>query len=628
MTPPSVNHSRRGVGELSLEAEFTAARFIRTKLPGGGRIHVDRPLPFICLHHLRNDPRALAAERLCAAQASHVLAGTEKYAIAVVRDFARLMSREFGACLVIEVHELAKDLRLKSDSPQLPMFNIVVSRNDARGSSEALGAFNNRMGKTNMRYYTPRLAAGDSTQLRVSGLDILASDFALLSIGIAPIYRQPGSEIIYPELLQQLVAELYDAVLEAVAAFVRAVTDLKPKSHRSFGRKTVVDAVRRVDRQVDAISSSFDFLLQLTPIDTETAWHDFRRGGFSKNPDFHYRPLSFDVQVKKRELFAISLDQLEDPVLTDLFDEKRRELDLQLTMLNERGTTRAKDASRVMYGSVEPQLRHAAEDIISKLDTMPTDRTSTAQKFALDAYAVRSLAETKLAEYRKVFPRFTPVIEVRQDIPAGLMVSGPRLLISRSTNIPQQRLEAVLSHEIGVHLVTYFNGNEQGLRLLRSGLAGYEGMQEGLAVFAEYAVGGFTRLRLRLLSTRVLACHAMLDGADFVETFRLLSGRCGLSARGAFHAAMRVHRSGGLAKDAIYLRGLLQVLKHLRDGGKLDIFWIGKIAAPHFPVMGELLERGLLKSIPLFPHFVSDRAAADRIKVAGGGLAPIELLAE
>ena len=49
--------------------------------------------------------------------------------------------------------------------------------------------------------------------------------------------------------------------------------------------------------------------------------------------------------------------------------------------------------------------------------------------------------------------------------------------------MPRGRVEALLSHEVGVHLFTYFTGDAQGLRLFRSGLAGYDGLQEGLAVF-------------------------------------------------------------------------------------------------------------------------------------------------
>ena len=133
--------------------------------------------------------------------------------------------------------------------------------------------------------------------------------------------------------------------------------------------------------------------------------------------------------------------------------------------------------------------------------------------------------------------------------------------------MPRGRVEALLSHEVGVHLFTYFAGDAQGLRLFRSGLAGYDGLQEGLAVFAEYLAGGMTAARLRLVAARVVGCAAMLDGAEFPETFRILRREHGLSEAQAFDVTLRVHRSGGLAKDAIYLRGLLGVLEHV--GGRV-----------------------------------------------------------
>ena len=48
-------------------------------------------------------------------------------------------------------------------------------------------------------------------------------------------------------------------------------------------------------------------------------------------------------------------------------------------------------------------------------------------------------------------------------------------------------------------------------------------VQEGLGVFAECAVGGLTRARLRVLAARGVAVDAMLRGASIVETFRLLN---------------------------------------------------------------------------------------------------------
>ena len=101
-----------------------------------------------------------------------------------------------------------------------------------------------------------------------------------------------------------------------------------------------------------------------------------------------------------------------------------------------------------------------------------------------------------------------------------------------------------------------------------------------------------TSERLQLLAARVVACDAMLQGATFAETFRLLTAVHGLGKRQAFNVVLRVFRGGGFAKDAIYLRGLLQVLGHLENGGSLTPLWMGKISAEHLAAVDELRARG------------------------------------
>jgi uncharacterized protein (TIGR02421 family) len=228
--------------------------------------------------------------------------------------------------------------------------------------------------------------------------------------------------------------------------------------------------------------------------------------------------------------------------------------------------------------------------------------------------------------YRAAGMRFPARVALRSDLPGGMMVSGPRLMISRSTVVPRGRVDALLSHEVGVHLFTYFAGDAQGLRLFRSGLAGYDGLQEGLAVFAEYLAGGMTAGRMRLVAARVVGCAAVLDGADFPETFRALRRDHGLSEAQAFDVALRVHRSGGLAKDAIYLRGLLGVLDHLRRGRSLDPFWMGKVAEAHLPAIEDLQARGLLRPPPVRPAFLSSPGAEARLGAARRGLSPVDLV--
>jgi uncharacterized protein (TIGR02421 family) len=164
------------------------------------------------------------------------------------------------------------------------------------------------------------------------------------------------------------------------------------------------------------------------------------------------------------------------------------------------------------------------------------------------------------------------------------------------------------------------------LRHLYVGLAGYDALQEGLAVLAEYLVGGLSKPRLRLLGARVVAARLMIDGATFVECFRELDDNYGFNRRTAFVVAMRTYRGGGLTKDAVYLRGLGQILKYLSTGGELEPLFVGKIAAHHIPIVRELRWRGVLREPPLTPRYMSDPAALERLQTLQRGVSVVDLL--
>ena len=521
------------------------------------------------------------------------------------------MTKRFGAFMLLDIGELERD-RMSEDAPYLPPFEVILAAPPEPSAQAALSALAAAMEGVDAKFRTPRIErlVGDPH----AKLARLLPKFPCVTLRFAPIYRVPESDAIYPELRERLIANIVDAGLQAIAAFVTATKAMALSTHRSLGRRAFVDAVSRADKAMDEIATSFDFLLAVTPINADAAWQEFKAGGFAKAPRFLYRPLTVQVDVQKKALFSIGLDHFEDPVLLDLYREKQQELDLQLSMLAARETPRFLEFSRVLYGPVEPSLLEAANDILART-ARKRGRTRPADDDVGSAFVERK-ALAMIKSYAGERCDFAATVELRDDLPAGLMVSGGRLLISRSTVMSRGRVEALLSHEVGVHLLTYFNGSAQGLRLFRSGLAGYEGVQEGLAVFAEYLVGGMTVARLRLIAARVVACAAMLDGASFPETFASLMREHGFAERQAFNLTLRLYRGGGLAKDAIYLRGLLEVLHHLRSGGSLDPFWMGKIAATHFSVMQELSARGLLKAPQLMPAFLTHPQAEARLAAA------------
>jgi uncharacterized protein (TIGR02421 family) len=241
-------------------------------------------------------------------------------------------------------------------------------------------------------------------------------------------------------------------------------------------------------------------------------------------------------------------------------------------------------------------------------------RTRESQKNGyLTADAIAEHARAEIESYRKDHSDFSAAVEVRDDISSGLMVSFGTLLIGQGTRLPAFRLQAILHHEIGTHLLTYFNGRAQPFHLLCMGLADYQELQEGLAVLAEYLGGVLSPTRVRILAARVLAAESLIQGATFVETFRVLNRTYGFERSAAFGITLRIYRGGGLTKDGVYLRGLVSVLEYLKDGGDVEPLFIGKISADHIPVVEELRLRRVLSPARMVPRYMQTERGRERL---------------
>src|SRR5690606_39926045 len=142
---------------------------------------------------------------------------------------------------------------------------------------------------------------------------------------------------------------------------------------------------------------------------------------------------------------------------------------------------------------------------------------------------------------------------------------------------------------------------------------GYEQLQEGLAVLAEYLVGGLTNERIRTLAARVVAVHHMIAGNSFSDSFFMLTDKYHFKPETAFYITMRVYRGGGLTKDAVYLKGLLNVIEYIKQGKDIGRLLVGKIRQDYLPLIDELMHRRLLKPSPLRPTFL-EKPYVDKIK--------------
>ena len=373
-----------------------------------------------------------------------------------------------------------------------------------------------------------------------------------------------------------------------------------------------------IDASLADIERSLDLLLNVTPVNAAEAWADFERGDFATAPTLRLRPLEFEPDLVRRHLYNLEIETVSDPALHALLRTKRDEIARQVTALEDRDTARFVYGSLQLYGVVGRPLVSAAEELLATIpEQVPGTGNVTAGAFA-------EAARAEFDRYRAVYPDFPVNLEVRDDI-SDLMVSFGRLLIPEAATFRADRVEPLLHHEVGTHVVTYQNGARQPLTLLTMGLPGYDETQEGLAVLAEYLTGGLDPRRLRVLAARVVAIDKMLGGAEFLEIFELLRTDHGIPTRTAWSIAIRVVVGGGSVKDAIYLRGISRILEALAEGISLEVLFIGKLALDHVPLIQDLLDRGVLNPPWVRPRWLDVPGAQERLERLRQGSSVLDL---
>ncbi len=361
-----------------------------------------------------------------------------------------------------------------------------------------------------------------------------------------------------------------------------------------------------IDTSLTQIERSLNVLLSLTPVNAAEAWADFEQSEYGTPPTLRLRPLEFEPDLVRRDLYGLEIENVIDPALHSLFRAKRDEIARQITALEDRDTARFVYGSLQLYGEIAPALVSAAKDLLQLIPVQaPSNRSITAGAFA-------EAARAEFDRYRAVYRDFPSPCEVRDDI-SELMVSFGRLLIPEAATFREDRVEPLLHHEVGTHVVTYQNGARQPLTLLTIGLPGYDETQEGLAVLAEYLTGGLDPRRLRVLAARVLAIAEMLDGAEFLEIFESLRTEHRIPTKTAWSIVIRVVVGGGSVKDAIYLRGITRILEALAEGTSLDALFVGKLALDHIPLIQDLLERQVLNEPWVRPRWLDVPGAQERL---------------
>lgn len=363
-----------------------------------------------------------------------------------------------------------------------------------------------------------------------------------------------------------------------------------------------------IDAELTRMDAEIDWLLALSPIHNDALWRSFEDSGRRTLQPLQYQNLPIDLHEMRERLLALPVDQIEPPLLSALLSEKQRELERQLTLVRLRGTDGFINASLDLFGGVEPPLLALAEDILADVGpgaALPDDASVDDILHAVN---------DEIDWYRAQSPNFDCQVVVDNDFNSMMMVSHGRFYVNGTARLPRARVQPLVQHEIGTHMLTRHNGRQQPLRQLEVGLAQYDPLQEGLGVLSEFIAGYLPGERLRVLAARVVATEMAIHGEDVPAIFDRLHNEHQLPSDDAFDVAVRARRGGGLTKDAVYLRGLRDLVDYLHDDGAMELLYMGKFALTHLVVLEQLIGEGWVRKPDLLPRWFEDPIALERLK--------------
>lgn len=616
--------NKEDIQDIAILNEFSVANIltklekenkIDRHLPGGGFLHISKVLPFLVIHRLEKkeeqpDPETV---RIVISEAAYLIVGNKDFEgyQRLILALGEKFSARFKSFLLFEIYSgdlNSKKIIIKGPIELLPTTTKVLEKelNKIKNEFYYLGL------ETKVVDTKERHRKGKEALLNID--DVHQAGCLLIGLEIPMIHRnEEGQE--FPIFFRNFKDLIVKAVHKSIFDFIRVQTSCGVASYTALGRKYLKQKVFDVDRKLSEVERSFKFLLLVAPVNIQQVKKEFFDSDFKKVLDYHYRLLPIDPDLLKRKLFNLKIEKIDDPAISFLFREKREELDHQITMLNERGTINFFYNSIRLYKTVSPTVKEAALSIleeVSERTVIKKDNQVSAQDFA-------EMAQKEFDYFKTQDANFKSKIYIKENINI-LMVSRGELYIPAKYTMNTEEAKALIQHEVGTHVLTYYNGMQQPLEQMAIGLANYDPLQEGLAVMSEYLVGGLTANRMRIIAGRVIAGTALLEGKRFEEIFKLLHHTYSFSTDRAFNITSRIMQGGGFLKDIIYLKGLVNVRKYLQDGGELEPLLIGKFSLEQSEAVFELFERNILKKAVLRPSYLESEDVQHKLNLIRKGL--------
>ncbi|WP_432410609.1 flavohemoglobin expression-modulating QEGLA motif protein [Rasiella sp. SM2506] len=343
----------------------------------------------------------------------------------------------------------------------------------------------------------------------------------------------------------------------------------------------------KIDFNLNKLVQKIELLNYINPINIEAEKRNFFASKYNVNPNFKYRKIDFNAHTLQQQLFTQDIDAIKDDVSRNFYRDVIYDYSGVIQCIETIGK-----GQKFYYNAL-------------KSFGTPTDKDVENARFILhfkdeeydsEMFPVFSVDEAAnyFDEFNKRY-NFKFNVKLSTKISAAAMVQNntQTLILKKNHRFSANQLKVLANHEIGVHMVTTFNGLSQSLKIFHNGFPNNVETQEGLAVFSEYMSGCLTLHRLKELAYRVMAADSLRKGFSFCDTFDLLHNQYKLNREEAYNITLRAHRGGGFTKDYMYLTGLKKVYDYFFNKESLNPLLTGKVSLEHTSIVKKWQEEGL-----------------------------------
>lgn len=344
--------------------------------------------------------------------------------------------------------------------------------------------------------------------------------------------------------------------------------------------------ILKIDDALYKLLKDFEILSFVNPINIEEEKELFFHQKFNQNPNFRYSKLTVDTHQLKAQMFRLPIEDIKHPLLHTIYRDIIGAYADKTDMISAIGK------GDFLFNS----LRYFGQ---------PSKKDIANANFLLYCNELPDYLEEPFLDFEEIIEGFQTAVKnmgfdfkirISSNIPSDVLVlnSQKTLQLKMGAQFTRSRLNALIHHEVGVHVLTSQNAIAQPLRIMQLGLPNNTVTQEGLAIYSEYKCGGLTVTRLKELALRVLAVESLTNGNDFKTTFQMLLENHNPNPNKLFYLVTRVYRGGGFTKDFLYLRGFRKILELTDQQTNIQPLFIGKTHHQYLAAIDSLVNEGFL----------------------------------